>query len=398
MTTVAARAGALPGTARALVVVLFAVAFGTNVPTPLLLLYRDRLDLSATSVTLIFAVYAAGLLPALFLAGPASDRLGRRAVVVPFAVVSAVASALFLGAASGVWLLYVARLCQGMVSGAVFSVGSAWMGELVEDQGGASRAAATALSLGFGLGPLTSGALAQWGPAPAVTPYLLHLALMVAGLVLLRGVPETMARTDGRGPLLNLGVPPQARLPFLRFVVPAALCVFTFPSVAAVTLPLRLQAAMPGIDLALTGAVAGIALTTGAFVQRLEKRMGAATAAPAGAFIGAVGLGLGLAGAVLDWPLLLLPAAAALGCGYGLTLAAGLTATQRLADPAARGALVSTFYAVAYLGFGVPVVISVIGGSDAFDGAFAGLLVVTLLIGGLLSLGRDRAAITADRP
>ena len=68
---------------------MFVAAFGTNVPTPLLLIYRDALGLSSTALTGAFGVYAAGLVPALLLAGPASDRFGRRAVVVPFVLLSA---------------------------------------------------------------------------------------------------------------------------------------------------------------------------------------------------------------------------------------------------------------------------------------------------------------------
>jgi len=46
---------------------LFAVAAGTNVPAPLLLIYRDTLHLSPDVLTAVFGVYAAGLVPALFL-------------------------------------------------------------------------------------------------------------------------------------------------------------------------------------------------------------------------------------------------------------------------------------------------------------------------------------------
>ena len=71
---------------------LFAVAAGTNVPTPLLLVYQERLDLSPEVLTALFGFYAAGLVPALFLAGPLSDRLGRRRVAIPGMVLAAVAS------------------------------------------------------------------------------------------------------------------------------------------------------------------------------------------------------------------------------------------------------------------------------------------------------------------
>jgi MFS family permease len=146
---------------RRLAYVLFAVAFGTNVPTPLLLVYRALLDLPATSLTAIFGVYAAGLLPALLLAGPLSDRLGRRPVTVPFVVLSAVASLVFIPAASSVPLLYAGRFLQGAVSGVVFSVGSAWLAEISGDAATAARRAGVALSAGWALGPFSAGVIGE---------------------------------------------------------------------------------------------------------------------------------------------------------------------------------------------------------------------------------------------
>lgn len=50
-------------------VLLLAAAAGTNVPTPLLLVYREELALSDASLTAIFGVYALGLMLALAVAG-----------------------------------------------------------------------------------------------------------------------------------------------------------------------------------------------------------------------------------------------------------------------------------------------------------------------------------------
>lgn len=375
---------------RALALALFAVAFGTNVPTPLLLLYRTRLDLSPTMLTVLFGVYAAGLVPTLFWAGPASDRHGRRALVIPFAVVSGLASVVFVGATSSVPLLFLGRLLQGMVSGAVFSVGSAWIGELVPDPGTAARRTTTALSMGFALGPLTAGLLGQYAPAPLRLSYVVHLVLVVVGLVLLRGVPETHLDRVTDGPLLNLGVPHTARRTFMTFVVPAGLCVFTFPSVSLTVLPLGLQSAMPGRDLALTGVVGAVTLGTGVLIQQVEKRTGPMVAAPLGAFLGAAGVAIGLLGNVRDAPLVLLPAAILLGAGYGLTLASGLTASQILATPSARGALVATFYAVTYLGFGAPVILSAVSDGTDFNAALAGLVLLGLVVTAVLLWGPGR--------
>ena len=80
--------------ARHLTVALFAVSFGTNVPTPILLVYQQRLHLGATTLTAVFGAYAVGLVPAILLSGPASDRLGRRRVTVPFVALALVSTSL----------------------------------------------------------------------------------------------------------------------------------------------------------------------------------------------------------------------------------------------------------------------------------------------------------------
>lgn len=377
---------------------VFVVAFGTNVPTPLLLVYRDELGLSSDALTGAFGVYAAGLVPALLIAGPASDRFGRRLVVVPFVVLSALTSLLFLGAGSSVLLLFVCRFLQGAVSGVVFSVGTAWLAELIGDAGRSARLTTAALSAGWALGPCLSGVLAQWLPWPTVLPYLMHVALMVVGLALLPGVPETLAPADRRrGALVNLGVPGPARWPFVLVVVPIAIGVFTFPSTAVTVLPLLLTPTMPEIAVAITGFVAGVTMLTGTLAPPLARRLGTA-AGPAGLGVGAAGLGLALLGVALgSWPILV-PTAVLLGLGYGMCLTGGLTLVGELASPTARGALTGTFYACAYLGFGVPLVLSVIGGANGgvtgFVAPLAGLAVLVAVIAAALAVPRSRALLT----
>jgi hypothetical protein len=374
---------------------VFVAAFGTNVPTPLLLIYRDELSLSSNALTGAFGVYAAGLVPALLLAGPASDRFGRRRVVLPFVLLSVLTSLLFLGAGSSVLLLFGCRFLQGAVSGVVFSVGTAWLAELIGDPARSARLTTAALGGGWALGPLTSGLLAQWAPAPTVLPYLVHVALTAFSLVLLPSVPETLHPADRRaGALLNLGVPTGARWAFWLVVLPVAVGVFTFPSTAVTVLPLLLTPSMPQIAVAITGLVAGVTLLTGVFAQPLGRRLGAVRAGPTGLAVGAVGLGLSLVGVEWDaWPVLL-PVALLLGTAYGLCLAAGLTMIGVLAAPTARGALTGTFYACAYLGFGVPLLLSVAGGVDGFARPLGELAVLTAVVAAVLALPASRRLIS----
>jgi hypothetical protein len=342
---------------------LFAVAAGTNVPTPLLLVYQERLDLSPEVLTALFGFYAAGLVPALFLAGPLSDRLGRRRVAIPGMVLAAVASLAFAGAGDSLTLLFAARFAQGVVSGVVFSVGSAWVGELslASGEGAGGRRAAFAMTAGFSLGPLASGVLGQYAPAPTVLPYLVHTVLVGVGLLLARRLPETVdLLPSGRSAAAGAaGVPlirPGDGFLVATVLAPVAVCVYAFPTTVISAVPLLVQ--LPSAGVLVTGVLAGVTLGAGTLVAGLQGRFGTWTAV-VGTALGVAGFGAAAAYAAsgaLGWLVL---AAPLLGAGNGLCLAAGLTLTARLAAPTRRGALTSLFLACAYVGFAAPYLIAI---------------------------------------
>ncbi|MDP5182196.1 MFS transporter [Blastococcus sp. BMG 814] len=368
---------------------LFAVAAGTNVPTPLLLVYQERLDLSAEVLTALFGCYAAGLVPALMLAGPLSDRLGRRRVAIPGIVLSGLASLAFAAAGGSLLLLFAARFAQGVVSGVVFSVGSAWVGELskASGEGAGGRRAAVAMTAGFSLGPLTSGLLGQYAPAPTVLPYLVHTVLVAVGLAFAVRLPETVDLLPGRrGGTETTPAAPLVRpgdgLLVLSVLAPVAVCVYAFPSTIISAVPLLVELPYGGV--AVTGVLAGVTLGAGTVVAGLQRRLGAWTAV-VGTGAGTVGFGCAAAFAstgALPWLVL---AAPLLGAGGGLCLAAGLTLTARLAAPARLGALTSLFLSFAYLGFAAPFALAVAAGATtaalplAAAAALAALLALRLV-------------------
>jgi hypothetical protein len=367
------------GPRRRLALWLFSVAAGTNVPTPLLLLYQDRLDLSASVVTALFGIYAAGLVPALVFAGPAADRWGRRPVALPAAVLAGVVSLLYVLASDDVTLLFCARWLQGVVSGTVFSVGSAWTSEAAPGRG--ARTAAVAMTAGFSLGPFTSGLLGQYGPAPAATPYLLHALLVVVGLVVVWPVRETLTRrpVDDRPGLQPAGRSPLRRgtgWEALTVVAPLAVCVYAFPATAVNGVPLLVG--LPAHAIAATGVLAGLTLGAGALAAPLQARLGRRSAALA---IGCGALGFGLATAAAAGPrLLLLPACVALGAGGGLALGAGLARLPALTRDGRLATVSSGFYASAYLGFGVPFLLAEISVETGIILPLAALTVLSALL------------------
>ncbi|MGY1780005.1 MFS transporter [Geodermatophilus sp. SYSU D01036] len=357
---------------------LFTVALGTNVPTPLLLVYRRTLGLSDADLTAVFGCYAIGLIAALTVSGAASDRFGRRTVVLPFAVLAGLVSLLFVPAAEHLPLLYAGRLLQGAVSGVVFSVANAWLQDLAGPaaQQSAATRGAVSTSLGFAIAPAMSGVLAEYGPAPTTLPYLVHVAVLLVGLAALLTVPETV-RERRPGRLMTLGLPPEARRPFRAVLAPTATGVFAFPAVAATVLPLLVVP--DGVGVAYAGLVGGLALAASAVAARLGRRAGGG-GGPLGMTLGAVGLALGVVAVATTFEPLLLPAAALMGAGGGLCLTAGLTLTAQLAPPHTRGAMNSAFYAFAYVGFGTPLLLAWLGSVFGTVPALAAFVAVPLAL------------------
>jgi MFS family permease len=127
--------------------------------------------------------------------GPASDRWGRRAVVVPFAALSPVATLLLVLGHESLTTLAAGRALAGLCSGAVFGAATAWVQDLSQGEASSARRAALALSAGFGLGPVVAAFLAQWAPGPLVSPYLPHLVIGVAALLILAPTPDARPGT-----------------------------------------------------------------------------------------------------------------------------------------------------------------------------------------------------------
>lgn len=375
---------------RRLGLLLLGVAAGTNVPTPLLLVYRDELGMSSTSLTALFGVYALGLVPALVFAGPAADRWGRRKVAIPAALLSALASLLYVTAADSEPLLFVVRFIQGAGAGAVFSVGTAWLVEAAVKQGRTSgaRTAAVTMTGGFAIGPVMAGLIGEWGPAPLVLPYVLHAGGLLLAVAAAWTVEETLRPRGTLQPGPRPGAFRSGQLrSYLLVIAPLAVCVYAFPASAVGGVPVLIG--FPVAPVALTGLLAGMTLGTGALAAPLQGRLGVRTA-PVAAACGAAGFGLtSLAAAVPPLLLLAVPAAVLLGAGGGLALAAGLSRLPAVAAEGRLGTVSAAFYGSAYVGFGTPLLLAAL--SSVADVSL--WLAVLALICALLALQQARARL-----
>jgi MFS family permease len=340
---------------------LLAVGWGANHIAPLLLVYRLRLGLDAAGPAMMFAMYALGLVPGLLLAGPLSDRRGRRAVVLPSATVALAASAVLGGLGGSFGALLAGRLLYGLGAGGVMSAGAVWVLELSHDAapGAGARRATIALSAGFGIGPLISGLLAQYAPAPTVLPFAIHVAVLGSALVIARRVPDSSgaagrAAVDSRRPLFRIELDRAGWLRFARAVAPMAPFVFAFPVIAFAALPSMLGGSLGRAPMAYTGVLCVITLAAGVIAQPITRRFEPESAARLGLVAGAAGLALGTFAVSSHRPGVLVVVAPILGAAYGVCMTAGLHSVQRLARPDARGGITGLYYVMTYIGFSAP--------------------------------------------
>ncbi|MEV4295406.1 MFS transporter [Microbispora rosea] len=410
-----------PGAWRTVAAAMFACGWGGNQFTPLLLMYRRLGGYSTLSVDAFLGAYVVGLVPGLLLAGPVSDRRGRRPVLVAGAVASAVASLVLCFGGQSAWPIYAGRLITGFAVGIAMSVGSSWVKELSSGTGGglAARRAALCQTAGFGLGAGVAGVLAQWGPWPMVSPYAVHLLLTAAIPVLLLRVPETrppLAHVTGRPArrLLtalvdDLRVPAPARRRFRLVVLPMAPWVFAAAGLAYAVMPQLVGFRVGDWGLAYATGLTVLTLGTGAAVQPVarwlhgemktgemktgevktgERGSGGTGRAPVAAMaVMLLGAALCAANAVLLSPWLAAVTAAALGAGYGLAVVSGLLEIQRMAGPDDLAGLTGVYYMLAYAGFLLPTVLAGLSSWLSYPLMLAAVAAAALVCLGLVVTG-----------
>jgi len=339
-------------------VLLFAIGWGTNHFVSLLLMYRDRLALGPSAPALLLGIYALGLVPGLLLSGPLSDRYGRRAIVLPGAAIALVASFVLGAGGDSFAMLLAGRFIYGIGCGAVMNPGAVWVLEQSRDalDGSGARRATIALSAGFGTGPLVSGVLAQYAPAPTMLPYAVIIVVLAATLAIAATAPGgRRPETAKRGPLLRIGLDATNRRAFLAGIAPMAPFVFAFPAIAFAGLPVMLgSAALGGAPIAYLGLLAAITLASGVLAQPITRRFVPATAARIGLSLGGAGCALGAVAVAWHVIPLLIAIAAILGAGYGICMTAGLRRVEMVSRPETRGGLTGLYYVLTYAGFIAP--------------------------------------------
>ena len=347
---------------------LVAFVFATTMafaaaPAPLYVLYAQEDGFGSFAVTVIFAAYAIGVAVSLYLAGHLSDRFGRRQVLMPAVLLNVIAAIMFLTWHQLGWLL-LARFISGLGIGMLTATATAHLTELHRGaRPGASpqRAAVvgTAANIGgIGLGPIVAGFLAQYVGRPLYTPYAVFAFLMLAGLLALIVVPETVppASGDWRYRPQRVAVPPEARA---GFVAAAMLAFVSFAMFGFFTslAPSFISGTLHHTSHALAGTISFSVFGAAALAQVVTARWSPSRLYVVGLVVLPIGLVLVVAAILAASLALLVVAGIVAGAGAGTAFKAAVASVIELAPPAARGETLAGLFLTGYVGMSLPVIL-----------------------------------------
>ncbi|WP_320775658.1 MFS transporter [Streptomyces sp. CRN 30] len=393
------RRGTFPAVAAVFVVFLAA----SGVPSPLYPVYQQRWHFSAWVLTVVFALYVVGLLGSLLSAGALSDHLGRRPVLGAAIALEMIALVLFV-TAGNVYVLALARVLQGVATGAATTTLSAALVDLEPPRARGLAGVLTSVAplSGLALGALGSGLLVEYGPAPTRLVYALLLVVFASAAVVALLMPETSPRRPGALASLR----PRAALPsHLRAdVVPvipvmvagwalAGLYLSLGPSVASGLLGLESHLAGGALVTLLTG--------TGALaVAALRSRPAASLLVPSTALLG-TGVLASLVGIMAGLVWVAAVGTVVAGVGVGGSALATMGTFARVARPHERSSVFASANVINYLGNSVPAVLGGVAvtawGLRTATEVYASAIVVVVAGALVLRLARLRAERLAER-
>ena len=240
-------------------------------------------------LTVVFAINQFLFAPTL---GGLSDAYGRRPVLLLSLFVMTI-DYLVLVFAQSMWLLFAARVVGG-ITAATQSTASAYMADISSDEDKAKNFGllGAAFGVGFILGPLVGGLLAEFGSrAPFLAAAALAFANMLFGYFVL---PETITpklrrpfdwqRANPFGAFRQMQKLP-GLLPLLSVFLLLSIAFFVYPAIWAYfgRAQFSWDAGMVGLTLACYGL--GVVIIQGGLIRPILKRLGETTTAVTGMFI-----------------------------------------------------------------------------------------------------------------
>jgi len=325
-------------------------------------LYQQRDHFSGIMGTVVYAVYAVGVIASLFLVGHVSDWVDRRRVLVMALFVNVASALVFIFFPSLIGLI-AARVVSGVAFGMTTATATAYLAELhLEVHPGASTKrpgviAITANLGGIGFGPLLAGLLAQFAPAPLRLSFIVvGAALVVLGL-LITVSPETVSILEDALAWRpqRVAVPSEGRRQFFAATF-SGLAAFAGYGVFNSLVPSFLAGTLHETSHAAAGAVVFSAFAAGALAQIVLGRLDTMQMLRRSVPILLVGLALFTVGMWVPSLLIFILGGVVTGAGAGLVFRGSLVAAGSTALLESRAEVLAGFFLGAYVGLSVPVI------------------------------------------
>jgi predicted MFS family arabinose efflux permease len=373
---------------------------GASAPTPLYALYQAQWGFSSITVALIFGIYAISVLTALLFVGRLSDHIGRRPVLMA-ATAAQMATMVIFATASGVGDLMLARIIQGLATGAALGAVGAGMIDLNKERGATANAVAPAF--GTATGAILSGFLVQYLPAPTTVVYAVLCAIFALQGIGLTLMADTIAPAPGALASLKpqLGVPAAARGPLL-LALPVLVASWGLAGFYGSLAPMLVRG-MLGVGSALLGGLAlfVLAASAGLAVLALQRREPRAVMT-----FGASMLAAGVGVAVWSLPhhaiAVFFAGTSIAGMGFGTGFQGAVRSVVPFAAPHERASVLSIVFVVCYLSMGVPAIAAgalvarhgnIVGTGEEFGAAVMTLALAAVLAAALrTATGQARKA------
>jgi MFS family permease len=339
--------------------VLLSAGWAANHFAGLMPAISDRQHLGRSTLDAIFGIYALGLLPGLLIGGRASDAYGRQSVTW-IGSVTTLAGTMAMLFSQHPDVLLVGRLIVGVGVGLMISSCTAWASDLKGPAGAA--VAGAVLTAGFAIGPFAGGATASAGVSGVWVSFGIAAAIVVvATLVTLVAAQRVALAAPTAAAEANQSVPTRQGIArALSWAMPLAPWVFASVTLGFVTLPTRMH-----IGLAAPLAAGAAALLVNGISGVIQLVARARRWGPQAGTVGATLAALGYAAAAAAPQAIPLPLGLSmlvvLGCASGLLLREGLIDLEAAAPQRNRGALTGIFYTLTYVGFGLPLLLSMLG-------------------------------------
>ncbi|HTB60858.1 MAG TPA: MFS transporter [Polyangia bacterium] len=379
-------------------IILFFLA-GSSAPTPLYALYQAAWGFSPITITVVFGIYALAVLAALLVFGGLSDYVGRRPILLGATLLQAVTMAIF-ATAHGVGALVLARVIQGLSTGA--AAGAVGAGMLDLDRAKGTVANAVGPMLGTATGAITSGLMVVFLPAPTVLVYLLLGTIFLVQALGVAAMPESV--TPRPGALASMRpqfhLPAHARVPML-LAVPALVAAWSLVGFYGSLGPTLVRRLVGSSSPALGGLVLFAMAGSGALAVLLTRRRSARFLTLFGTTALMLGVAITLLAIARASVGILFVGTAVAGVGFGGAFQGAIRSVIPLAAPHQRAGVLSVLYVVAYLAMGAPAVVAglgvVHGGGLLVTAREYGLAVIALagaaLLGTLLRRSTDAKSL-----